>query len=59
MKGTVILGETYAASLDQTCANIFWALNYAEGNIVVGAGASNAFAETPIPCAPLYMKLDS
>ena len=59
MKGTVTLGETYAASLDQTCAKIFWALNAVKGNIVVGADASNAFAEAPAPCAPLYMKLDS
>jgi len=27
MKGTVTLGETYAASLDQACAKIVWALN--------------------------------
>jgi len=58
MKGTVTLGQTYAASLDQTCAKIFWALNAAQGNIVVGADASNAFAEAPPPTAPLYMKLD-
>ena len=44
MKGTVTLGETYAASLDQTCAKIFWALNASNNNIVVGADASNAFA---------------
>ena len=59
MKGTVTLGQTYAASLDQTCAKIFWALNAAKENIVVGADASNTFAETPPPTAPLYMKLDS
>ena len=59
MKGTVTLGQTYAASLDQTCAKIFWALNAASGNIVVGADASNAFAEAPPPAAPLYMRLDS
>ena len=59
MKGTVTLGETYAASLDQTCAKIFWAINAEEGNIVVGADVSNAFAEAPAPCAPLYMTLDS
>ena len=27
MKGIVTLGKTYAASLDQTCAKISWALN--------------------------------
>ena len=51
------LGETYAASLDQTCAKIFWATNAAKSNIGVGADVS--FAEAPTPCAPLYMKLDS
>ena len=39
MKGTVTMGNTYAASLDQTCAKMFWAINNAEGNIVVGADA--------------------
>ena len=58
MKGTVILGETYATSLDQTCAKILWVLNAAKDNIVVGADASNIFAEAPDPYAPLYMKLD-
>ena len=28
-------------------------------NIVLGADASNAFAEAPAPVAPLYMKLDT
>ena len=58
MKGTVTLGQTYTASLDQTCAKIFWALNAVSGNIVVGADVSNAFAEAPPPAAPLYMRLD-
>ena len=59
MKGTVTLGQTYAASLDQTYAKIFWPLNVAKGNIAVDADASNAFAESPPPTALLYMKLDS
>ena len=59
MKGTVTLGEIYAASLDQTCTKIFWALNAAKDNIVVGADASNAFVEAHVPCASLYIKLDS
>ena len=58
MQGTVTLGETYAASLDQTAARIFWALSASKGHIVIGADASNAFAEAPAPLAPLYMKLD-
>ena len=59
MKGTVTLREINAASLDQTCDKICWTINAAKSNIVIGADASNAFAEAPSPTAPLYMKLDS
>ena len=58
MKGTVTFGETYAASLEQTGAKIFWSVSATSGNVVIGADASNAFAEAPAPVAPLYMKLD-
>ena len=59
MQGTVTLGETYAASLDQTASKIFWSISATTGHIVIGADASNAFAEAPAPLAPLYMKLDT
>ena len=59
MQGTVTLGETYAASLDQTASKIFWATAAASTHIVIGADAANAFAEAPAPMAPLYMKLDT
>ena len=59
MKGTVTLGETYTASLDQTVARIFWAMAAYNNNIVIGADASNAFAEAPTPTAPLNMSLDT
>ena len=59
MQGTVTIGETYAASLDQTASRIFWALSATSNHIVIGADASNAFAEAPAPQAPLYMTLDS
>ena len=58
MQGTVTLGDTYAASLDQTASKIYWAMSTEKGHIVVGADASNAFAEAPAPKAPLYMRLD-
>ena len=58
MKGTVTMGETYAASLNQVPSKIFWALSAIHNNIVIGADASNAFAEAPAPAAPLYMSLD-
>ena len=59
MQGTVTLGETYAASLDQTASKIFWAISATSNHIVIGADASNAFAEAPAPLAPLYMSLDT
>ena len=59
MQGTVTLGETYAASLDQTASRIFWALSAVNNHIVIGADASNAFAEAPAPIAPLYMTLET
>ena len=59
MQGTVTLGETYAASLDQTASKIFWSRSTERGNIVVGADASNAFAEASAPKAPLYLRLDN
>ena len=58
MKGTVTMGETYAASLNHVPSRIFWALTAIHNNIVIGANASNAFAEAPAPTAPLYMSLD-
>lgn len=58
IQGTVTPGETYAASLNQTAYKIFWARSAEIGHIVIGADASNAFAEAPAPLAPLYMKLD-
>lgn len=59
MKGTVTLGETYTASLDQTCAKKIWAVKATNGNILVGTNVSNACVEAPAPKAPLYMKLDT
>ena len=57
-KGTVTLDHTYAACLEQPGARIFWALAAVEGLIVVGADASNAFAEAPAPKAPLFVEVD-
>ena len=58
MGGTVTLGETYAASLDQTAARIFWAVSALKNMTVIGADASNAFAEAPPPVAPLFVTID-
>ena len=59
MQGTVTIGDTYAASLDHTGARLFWEISAIKNNIVIGADASNAFAEAPAPKAPLYMTLDT
>ena len=57
-KGTVTLGPTYAGSLDQTGARIFWATAVLHNLKVYGADVSNAFAEAPPPVAPLYITVD-
>ena len=54
-RGTVTLAETYASALDQTGAKMFWASCAVNNYIVLGADASNAFAEAPPPKAPLYV----
>jgi dUTP pyrophosphatase len=57
-KGTVTLGPTYAGSLDQTGARIFWSVAAMNNLKVYGADVSNAFAEAPPPVAPLYITID-
>ena len=59
MRGTVTLAETYAASLEQTGARIFWAATALNNFITIGADASNAFAEAPPPKAQLYVRIDN
>ena len=57
-KGSVTLGQTYAAALEQSGNRIFWAAAAARNMVVYGADASNAFAEAPPPKAPLYVRID-
>lgn len=58
-KGSVTLGATYAASLEQTGARIFWAAAALSNFRVYGADVSNAFAEAPPPKAPLFVTIDT
>ena len=58
MAGSVTLAQTYAAALDQTGARLFWAKAALDNFIILGADASNAFAEAPAPVAPLYVRVD-
>ena len=57
-KGTVTLAHTFAACLEQPGARTFWATSAILDLIVLGADASNAFAEVPPPKAPLYVVID-
>ena len=57
-RGCVTMAETYASSLEQTGSRIFWAASAINNHIVIGADASNAFAEAPAPKAPLYVYID-
>ena len=58
MAGSVTLAQTYAAALDQTGARLFWAKSALDNFIILGADASNAFAEAPAPVAPLFVRVD-
>ena len=57
-RGCVTMAETFAHSLEQTGSRIFWAISALSNYVVVGADASNAFAEAPAPKAPLYVYID-
>ena len=57
-RGTVTLAETYASALEQTGGRCFWAASAINNYIILGADASNAFAEAPPPKAPLYVRID-
>lgn len=57
-RNTAIFGYTFAKSLDQVGARIFWAIAAAKDLIVRGADASNAFAEANAPKIPLYVRID-
>lgn len=59
MQGTVTLAETYASSLEQTQARIFWTAAAINNSIVIGSDASNAYAKAPPPIAPLYICIDN
>ena len=58
MTGSVTLADTYANSLEQTGARIFWAATAVMNSTTIGADATNAFAEAPPPVAPLFVRID-
>jgi hypothetical protein len=54
----MILGYTYANSLNTAGERLFWALVANENLITIGADVSNAFAKAPPPKESLYMYID-
>ena len=57
-KGAITLAHTFAAFLEQPGSRVFWACAAYLQLLVIGADASNAFAEAPPPVAPLYVTID-
>ena len=57
-KNTVIFGYTYAKSLDHVGSRVFWSIAAAKNLIVLGADASNAFAEADAPKVPLFVRVN-
>ena len=57
-KGAITLAHTFAACLEQPGSRVFWACAAYLQLLVIGADASNAFAEAPPPVAPLYVTVD-
>ena len=56
--GTVTLAHTFAACVEQPGARILWASAALMHMILLGADASNAFAEAPPPKAPFDVVID-
>ena len=57
-KGTVTLGNTCTASLEQSGSRLFWDLASLPGCQVHGADATNACSEAPPPLVPLHVTID-
>jgi hypothetical protein len=54
----LVLAETYANCVDQTSAQMFYAIAAAENLLIYGADVSNAFAEAPPPKQGFYIRPD-
>jgi Reverse transcriptase (RNA-dependent DNA polymerase) len=50
--------KTYASCVEQPCMRVYFALCAADGLIVYGADAANAFANSPPPNVPTYVAID-
>ena len=58
LMGTITITNTYAACIDQSACRLFLAIAAMNCKLVFGSDAVNAFAESPPPKAPLYLKFD-
>jgi Reverse transcriptase (RNA-dependent DNA polymerase) len=50
--------KTYASCVEQPCMRVYFALCAADGLIVYGADAANAFANSPPPKVPTFVAID-
>jgi Reverse transcriptase (RNA-dependent DNA polymerase) len=50
--------KTYASCVEQPCMRVYFALCAADGLIVYGADAANAFANSPPPQVPTFVAID-
>ena len=55
----MVLAETHTSSLGQTGSYIFWESSDIDNHIVIGADASNAISEAPVPKEPLCIYLNA
>ena len=59
LKGSVTLGHTHAASLEQSGSRSFLAMHALTNFQVHGTDATNAFAEAPPSTAPSFVRVDT
>ena len=57
-KGTITLARTYAAYIDQSSCQLFWAIVAMKYKFAFSSDAVNAFKDAPPPKSPLYLKTD-
>lgn len=50
--------QTYASCVEQPCMRIFFALSASLGMTVYSADATNAYANSPAPTVPTYVRID-
>ena len=50
--------QTYASCVEQPCMRLFFALSAALGLVVLSTDADNAYANSPAPKTPTYVRID-